>query len=243
MDSDTDTREFQRKGAETQRNKNLTRGLGSITIQVTHGQDKSNMKTIKFRIGILFVAASVISPFVAVWLSAHQMIYVETEHLIYFLCSMLAFLGSLCLSSLLASRLQNILWFSLICFSALLATYKAIRLADNMFAHLLFSNIPDSTWRQMASEIQDLANSRRQTGVGRNDLPKIFNRLGRVGDCVGVTIVPCVNGDIGVRVAYGSHSRRWGLLVGPDEFLNEQVWSKYRRISVVTNAVYFIGSD
>lgn len=211
---------------------------------MNHGSINPPMKKFKLCTGVLLLVASVFWPFVAVWMSARQLIYLSTEFSMDLLCYLAAFAGAMFLSSLLISRWRNVLFFLLISSFAFVATYKAQCLSDRLFAPLMTSAISDLEWNQMASEILDLARSRRETGVVQTDLPKSFKPLGLVGDCHGVTTIDWESGNIvGVRVSYGSHNRRWGLLAGPDSFLNDPMWSKYRRIRVATNASFFIGPD
>jgi hypothetical protein len=121
-----------------------------------------------------------------------------------------------------------------------------------MFTHWLLERVPSSQWQQMASDIEALGKSKlatNETGVVRSDLPASFKVLGPANGGVPGIISPLEDGRIGVHVSYEGSNRRWGLAVGPEDYLKSLFgnpynnWSKFRLTRVATNALLFIGSD
>jgi hypothetical protein len=203
------------------------------------------MKPLKYSVGITITLAAVAWQFAAVWFSAHQLINYRTE----WSTSLLGFLGALVGPIYIwnISKPQRI--FSVI--TAVLAPVCAVmivlfawRNSSKMFTYWLMKRIPPGSWQQMASDISSLAKeaAARDELIPRRALPPSFKLLGRDDESLGADAIGKLeSGEICARVVYGNHNRRWGLLVGPKQFLES--WPRYRRIPVATSAQFFIGSD
>jgi hypothetical protein len=208
------------------------------------------MRRIKFSVGIIIASLAITWPFAAVWLSAHQVIGSDTERWTCLFCFFGALFGAIYHWSQIISRapsVLNVILAVVVPVCAVTLVYKARRYSDKMFTYWLLQEVPRRTWQQMASDLDALAKqaaARKESVIPAKDLPQTFTRLGRADHCWGADgIIDFGGGDVGARVAYGSHNRRWGLLVGSKEFLDYSLWLQYKRIPVATNACFFIGSD
>ena len=204
------------------------------------------MRRYKSAIWIFVTLLSVTWPFAAVWLHAHQLIGHSTESRTSWLCLLGAVFGPACYWN--QSKSQNVLHILstiVVVFMAMAVVVTARRYSDRMFTYWIMRAVPKTAWQQMASDIDSLAKqaaAQNKSIIPAKDLPKSFHYLGLADKSWGGNaIMDFGDGQVGVRVAYGNKNRRWGLLVGPEEFLNR--WSKYRCIPVTTNAQFFIGDE
>jgi len=124
--------------------------------------------------------------------------------------------------------------------------FLAWRTSDRMFAFWIKEGISPQSWHEMVSEISKSATDalgHNKHDVLKSEIPESFRRLGRLDEnreC----LIDNVGDDLGIILSYGSRSRRWGLVVGPPEFLQMQTrrFKAYRISMVDTNAVFYVGS-
>ncbi len=213
------------------------------------------MNRIKSCIAIAITSLAVTWPFVAVWLSAHQMIRSDTERWTCLFCYFGAFFGAIYYWGQIISKSPkalNVIFAVVVPICAVTLVFQARRHSDRMFAYWIMKGIPPAAWQQMASDIDRVAKSaavQKEFGIPRNDLPQSFRHLGRADEFSFGTVLDFEGGISGVYVAYGNRNRRWGLATGSNEFFAYlfgnpyTAWSKFKRTAIATNAQFFIGSD
>src|SRR2546422_3218309 len=145
------------------------------------------MKTFSSWIGLALTLLSVAWPFLAVCLSAHQLLRTGTERLTCLLCFVGAFLGPLWHwgRTLEKSKALNAVLAIAIPFVATGAVFKARAYSDRMFTFWIMRRIPQSAWQQMASDSRAIAqdsSGRNQFYIAANSLPQSLRRLGRNDD-------------------------------------------------------------
>ncbi len=204
----------------------------------------------KYLISIAITSLAVIWPFLASWLAAYQVIPGNTEQLTRWLCLPVAVLGALyCLNEALTTPVKplKIIIAILIPVCAATAVFQARKYSDQMFAFWIMKRVSPAEWQEMALSVHRIsrkAGSAGQSMVAPADLPRDLPMLGRAEKCWGIDgIMDVGDGHFGGRLIFGDRNRKWGLLVGPEEFLNYFSWKKFRYIPVATNAVFFIGPD
>ncbi len=208
------------------------------------------MQTFERWLGVIVTLVAVIWPFAAVWATAHQVILSRTEFVTYLLCWPAAVIGPVLFwNRPHGQKVRHILgaMAMAVCSSAMvfMILFVALRYSDRMFTRVLMARNPQPSWQQIISDVSRIGEesaAKKQFGI-ISQLPASLKRLGRPEESSGVNVLEFGEDDFGVAVTYGGRNRRWGLLVGPDEFLNYSSWKKYKHIPVSTNAVFFVGPD
>jgi hypothetical protein len=94
----------------------------------------------------------------------------------------------------------------------------------------------------MISELRTLDKKGRETNstirIHRDQMPKAFDALGLPGDFMG--------GHAGIEgsptMIYGVKGRRWGLVIGSNDFSHGN-WASFHRVKVGDDAWFFAGPD
>lgn len=208
------------------------------------------MKQPKSWTAVSIVLVSIAWPFLAVCLSAHQMIQSDTERWTCLLCYPGALLGTVYFWSQILARSPkylNIVYAILMPICAVTIVFQARRNSDRMFTYWMMRRVSAATWQQVALDINSEAKeaaSRNEPSIPARDLPQSVHKLGQADKFWGADSIGMFGNDrVGVRLVFGNRNRKWGLLVGPSEFLSSSLWTKYKRTPVATNAQFFVGSD
>jgi hypothetical protein len=204
------------------------------------------MKYLRAHIGMIIAVVAIIWPFLAVWLSAHQLIPVYREG--FGFCYFGALFGAMyhwCNIVSKSRSVRNILLAVVVPVCSVVIVYNISIHRNQLFAHWKMQDISSAEWQQMASDLTRLARqteNEENNQISSTNLPKRFDRLGPAGECR-AEYVKWEDGEIAVRVAYGGRYRAWGLLVAPDDYLNIGPWSKFNRTRVATNAWFYVGHE
>ncbi len=208
------------------------------------------MKRFSSIIAIMVTCLSVVWPFAAVWLSAHQVISSGTERWTSLFCFLGAFLGGLYYSGHLLSKPAKSRWLVpaiVLPICAVFIVFKARQHSNRMFSHWMLNRMTEAGWQQATAGVEAVARAaaeRKDSAANADELPLYLRRLGNAEKLWGVdSIAEFENGEVGGRLVFGDRNRKWGILVGPDEFLSSSLWKKFKHFPVSTNAVFFVGSD
>jgi hypothetical protein len=134
------------------------------------------MRLFRLWIGLVVMMLCAAWPFVAGWLSGHQLISSTTERATSLLCLLGAVAGALYYRKQFKTGgpVGVVLgWFAPFC--VVLAIVLARGTSDNMFTYWLMKRIPGHAWQQMAFDLEVLAKKKwdeNEPGLGANELPK-----------------------------------------------------------------------
>jgi hypothetical protein len=140
---------------------------------------------------------------------------------------------------------------------ALLIVISSCRYSDNTFIFWKIKAVKPQDWGRMISDLRTLdkqgkaTNSRIDITREQNGLfnptgekimlvplPKSFDALGLSTDCRGGTAGTGINPSI----VYGTKSRRWGLVIGSNDFSHGN-WALFKHVEVGDDAWFFVGPD
>jgi hypothetical protein len=199
--------------------------------------------------GACLMAAAAIWAFIAVRLSAYEVITVLAELVSYWLALCVVIGGAwlflkgrhkpVSSSSFLARCLCVA-----IAFTVLVASWG---LSSRRFILLKVRSIPQNAWSKMVSDLEGIGTHAAQSGVtsvsSQTPLPKSLQQLGLASEYSGgmgnVWKASEYTGPV-ASVLFGYKSRSWGLCVGPESFASRCA-RKGNYIHVASNAYFFCG--
>jgi hypothetical protein len=183
-------------------------------------------------------------PFVAIWLSAHQVIAVQVDFRLRATCFLFSVLLLLyCIIKSMGNRKRSRYIMLLACLSSLLTVFISYRFANKMFAYCVVDSVSVSTWMELASQINPVAESAFREGrfeLTKEEIPRDFDLyLGRRNEFKWAQ-VGRRDGSVVTTVIYGGRLREWGVVIGASKYESEDL-RFMSRIGVASNVLFVLG--
>ena len=204
----------------------------------------------KILVGFIIIAAATVWSATAALLSSRDIIPVHTELSSYKYSIFGMLIGCYYLFSG-ATRSKRIVRYGCAIASilGLLVGCATWWNSDRIFAYWKLHRPPEGFWRQAASDLTVLAQSRtgserQPLQISANQLPKDFSVVGQLEEYTGGWAGVNVLGAEGVVtcVKYGNKERMWGLYVGPARGAHLE-WKRGEHIVVFSNTFFCVGPN
>lgn len=198
-------------------------------------------------IGPVIMGIALVLMISAPWLSAHRFISVGSEMDCYFRC-FLVLVGGICIFDWLGedAGIKRAIRIAISIVVIIIGLDVWIE-SNYWFAHWKLASISEPEWRQMSADFEKLASDNsRHSSEGKikfSELPESLHVLGREEDFISCFYQVSKEGKgTAASVGFGQIRRRcWGICIGPEQ--GGDMFRRFRKIPVATNAFFFMGLD